>query len=227
MAEKHGRGREWLLPLGILGALVATFAAVPGAREFAHEAYDVLGSGDRARTERWVRTFGAWGPVAVLALLIGQTLVPVIPSVLLMVVAVLAYGPLWGGALTFVGLLLAASVAWGLGRALGPCTVRKIVGAGTERRVEALVERYGAGAIVVARLSPVVSTDAVSFVAGLVGMGFPRFILATGAGTLPLTALIAWLGDGVDRMRTGLAWVSAVSVLAFVLYIIWDRRRRP
>ena len=45
--------------------------------------------------------------------------------------------------------------------------------------IAALIGRYF--------VSPVLSTDVVSFGAGLVGMDFPRFVLATALGTLPLT----------------------------------------
>lgn len=220
--NRHG----WLIPVGVVAALAALYFTLPGVREFAQEAYAVLGSGDRARTEQWVRGFGAWGPAAILVLMVAQTIIPVIPSVLLMVVTVLAYGPLWGGLLTFGGLLLAAAVAFGLGRALGPATVDRLIGEQTERKVEEFVERYGAGGVIVARISPVVSTDAVSFVAGLVCMGFPRFMLATAVGTLPLTALVAWLGEDVDRMQAGLLWISAISLAAFAGYVVYDRRRR-
>ena len=218
-------GKAWLVPLGVFAAVGALYTLSPAAREFAQDAYAALGSGDRARTEQWVRGFGAWGPATVLLLMIAQTVIPVIPSVLLMVVTVLAYGPLWGGALTFGGLLLAASVAFGLGRALGPATVGRLVGERTERKVEEFVDRYGAWGVIVARISPVISTDAVSFAAGLVGMRFPRFVLATAVGTLPLTVLVAWLGEDVDRLQAGLIWISVVSLAAFVAYVIRDRRR--
>jgi uncharacterized membrane protein YdjX (TVP38/TMEM64 family) len=219
--------RAWLVPLGVVLGLAGAYLLVPGVREFADEAYAVLGSGDRARIERWVRGFGAWGPAAILLQMVAQTVIPVIPSVLMMVVTVLAFGPLWGGLLTFAGLLLAAAVAFGLGRALGPATVGRLIGERTERKVEAFVERYGAWGVIVARISPVVSTDAVSFVAGLVGMRFARFLLATAAGTIPLTVLVAWLGTDVDRMQTGLVWVSVISLAAFAAYVAYDRRRRP
>ena len=130
------------------------------------------------------------------------------------------------GVLTFGGRLLAATVAFGRERALGPATVGRLIGERTERKVEDFVEHYGAWGVIVARVSPVISTDAVSFAAGLVGMRFPRFIFATAVGTLPLTALVAWLGEDVDRLQTGLVWISVISVAAFVAYVIRDRRRR-
>ena len=63
-----------------------------------------------------------------------------------------------------------------------------------------------------------------SIVAGLVGMRFWRFVLATAAGTLPLTVLVAWLGADIDRLKTGLIWVSVASLAIFIAYVIYDRQ---
>jgi uncharacterized membrane protein YdjX (TVP38/TMEM64 family) len=57
-------------------------------------------------------------------------------------------------------------------------------------------------------------------------MRYLPFIVATGLGTLPLTVLIAWLGAEAGRMKTGLIWVSVVSLAVFGAYVVWDRRRR-
>jgi len=94
--------------------------------------------------------------------MVAQTLLAFIPSVLIMVVSVLAYGPLWGGLLSWGGLVMAALVAYGIGRALGPVTVDRLIGRKTEQKLKRFVERYGVWGIIVARISPALSTDAVS-----------------------------------------------------------------
>lgn len=170
--------------------------------------------------------FGAWGPLLILALTVAQALLAFLPSIVIMVVAVLAYGPWWGGLLAWGSLLLAASVTYLVGRALGPVTVDRLIGEATERRVAHYVERYGIWAVVAARVSPALSTDAASYAAGLVGMRYRSFLLATGLGTLPLTVFIAYLGEDVQRLRSGLIWVSVVSVALFLAYVIFDHLRR-
>lgn len=216
----------WLIPLVIIGALVLLYFVWPGYRNFISEAYGVITSGDRGELERWVSGFGAWGPLLIYALMIAQTLLAFIPSLVVTVVPVLAYGPLWGGLLAWSGLLLAACAAYGIGRALGPVTVERFIGQKTERKVESFVKQYGIWGVIAARVSPALSTDAVSFVAGLVRMGFWRFLTATAAGTLPLVALIAFLGRDFDNLRGGLIWVSLISLATFALFVVWDRRRK-
>jgi uncharacterized membrane protein YdjX (TVP38/TMEM64 family) len=216
----------WLVPLGVIAALLLAYFVWPGFRSLVDEAYRVVTSGDRAQLEAWVSGFGAWGPALIYALMVAQTLLAFIPSLLVTVVPVLAYGPLWGGLLAWSGLLLAALVAYGIGRSLGPVTVERLIGHKTERQIEGFVERYGIWGVVAARISPALSTDAVSFVAGLVKMRLWRFALATAVGTLPLVVLVAFLGSDLERLRGGLIWVSVLSLGAFVLYVVWDRRRR-
>jgi uncharacterized membrane protein YdjX (TVP38/TMEM64 family) len=49
---------------------------------------------------------------------------------------------------------------------------------------------------------------------------------ATVAGVVPLIALLAYLGEESNRLKTGLLWVSAVSLVLFGGYVWWDRRRQ-
>jgi uncharacterized membrane protein YdjX (TVP38/TMEM64 family) len=223
----EGRGRallSWAVPAAVLGTLVGLYFVWPAYAGFVDKAWRLLSAGDREALSAWIRGYGAWGPAVLLALMVAQTVVAVIPSLLPMVACVLAYGPWWGGALAFGGLLVSAAVGYGLGRWLGPVTVGRLLGAKTRERMNGVVEDYGVWAVIAARLSPVLSTDAVSIVAGLLGMGWRRFLLATAAGTLPLVVLIAVLGTDIDRMETGLIWISAVSLAAVVGYAVWRRR---
>lgn len=224
--QASGKSRAtWIIPLLLLGSLAALYFLWPDFNRVVAEGYRVLTSEDEQRVESWVSGFGAYGYLAILGLMLLQTIVAFLPSILPMVIAVLAYGPFLGGALAWGGLMVAATLGYGIGRAFGPVTVDRMLGHETEQKVERMVERYGLWAIIAARISPVLSTDAVSIVAGLVKMSFPRFLLATGAGTIPLTILIAILGADIQRLKTGLIVISAVSVAIFVGYVIYDRRR--
>jgi uncharacterized membrane protein YdjX (TVP38/TMEM64 family) len=140
-----------------------------------------------------------------------------------MVAAVLAYGPIWGGMLAWLGMLLTGSFMFAIGRALGPVTVERFIGAKSGKKVEKLVDRYGSWAIVLARLTPLSSSDAVSFIAGALSMRYVRFILAMAAGTLPLVVLIAWLGEDMRRLKLGLGTLSGVACVALVAHLLWQR----
>ena len=225
--EKGGdrSGLTWLIPVALIALLLGLYFVLPGYREFVDRAFDLVRSGESEELQEWISGFGFWGPLLIIALMLAQTLLAFIPSLLIMVAAVLAYGPWWGGLLAWGGLLIAATFAYFIGRALGPVTVDRLIGHEAEKRLEAYVERYGVWGVVAARISPALSTDAVSYAAGLVRMRFERFILATAAGILPLAALISFLGEDWNRLKPGLIWVSVGSLVVLVAYVIYDQVR--
>ncbi|HEX7069555.1 MAG TPA: TVP38/TMEM64 family protein [Rhodothermales bacterium] len=225
--EETRRSRwTWVIPLGLVGLIVVAYFVWPAYREFVRGALDVFASGEQDRIEEWVQGFGTWGYAVMVGLMLMQTILAFLPSFVLMVVAVIAFGPVNGGLLAWGGMLLAATLGYGIGRGLGETVVDRLIGAKTQRTVSQVVDRYGTWAVVAARISPVLSSDAVSIVAGLSRMRFVRFIIATALGTLPLIVLIAWFGSESGRMKPGLIWVSVISVAVFGAYVVWDWRRR-
>lgn len=224
-AEKQ---TKWPLffSLGLAGLLVGCYFLWPFFQNEVDNAYRVLTSDDREKITSWVSQFRFWGPVIIIAIMIAQMFLFVIPSVLVMVATILAYGPFWGSVLSLIGVFTASSIGYGIGSYLGPVTVQRLIGRDTERKVAGYVEDYGLWAVVIARISPLLSNDATSFVGGLLKMGYFKFIAATVAGILPLILGIAYLGKDIERLERGLIWVSVVSLIAFVAYILYDRRKR-
>ena len=216
----------WLTPLALIAVLVILYFVWPAFHSFINDAYDVLSSGNQQRVQEWIDGFGAWSYVVVIGLMLMQTILAFLPSVVLMVVAVISFGPVAGGLLAWGGMLLAATLGYVIGRSFGVVTIDRLVGSKTERKMENIVKRYGIWAVIAARISPVLSTDAVSIAAGLGGMKYLHFIFATAVGTLPLAVLIAWLGRDFSRLGTGLIWISVASVAAFAAYVGFDRWKR-
>lgn len=209
----------------ILGLLAAYFFINP-FQQFIDEAYQVLTSEDQERISNWVSDLGAWGPIFIILTMIIQMFLFVIPSPLLMVVSVLAYGPIWGVIISVASVLAASTIGYWIGRYLGVVTIYKLIGEKKEKKLEDYVERYGFWAVVVVRLSPLFSNDAISFVGGILRMGYKKFILATFLGITPLAMLIAYFGENNDRLKTGLIIITGISLLALIIYIIFDKKKK-
>lgn len=208
----------------ILGLLTAYFFIDP-FQQFIDEAYNVLTSENQERISKWVSDLGAWGPIFIIFTMIIQMFLIVIPSPLLMVVSVLAYGPVWGVIIAVVSVLAASTIGYWIGRYLGIVTIYKLIGEKKEKKLESYVEKYGFWAVIVVRLSPLFSNDAISFVGGILRMGYKKFILATFAGITPLAILIAYFGENNERLKTGLIIITAISLVALILYIIFDKKK--
>ncbi|QMU31099.1 TVP38/TMEM64 family protein [Adhaeribacter radiodurans] len=216
----------WIISGSFIGLLLACYFLWPAFQEAIQEAWQVLTSNDQKRISRWVSQFGFWGPMFIVLFMVAQMFLVVINVVALMVVAVLAYGPIWGSVISIAGIFVASTVGYLLGLGLGPATIGKFLGAKTQAKVAEQVDRYGIWAVVLARISPVISNDAISIVAGIVKMPYSKFMLATAGGIIPLTILIAYLGQNINRLKIGLIVVSIVGVVALVAYYIIDRRKQ-
>lgn len=224
--QRQGKGQlPLIIPLSVLVLLIAAYFVFPSFKSGIDEAFSVLTSGDRGRIERWVSRFGIAGPLVLILSMIVSMLVFFPPTSLLLVISTLSYGPVWGSLISIIGVLLASAAGYGLGRALGPVTLRKMVSPKTQEKLGGFVDEYGIGAVIITRMSPLLSNEAISLIAGLLRMGFRKYILATIAGIMPLIVILAIGGDD-GKMRGPLIWISVVSIVLYVLYIILDRRRK-
>lgn len=214
------------ISLAIVVGLVAAYFFIPGVQNFLQKAWDVLTSDDEQRIRDWVGQFGWKGPIIIVLAMIAQMFLLVIPTPLLMVVSVLAYGSIFGSLIILGAVYSASTIGYFLGAYLGPPLVAKILGPKGEKEVERFIEDYGFWAVIVTRMAPFLSNDAISFVGGMLRMGYWRFIGATLLGITPLTIFVAWLGENNDRLKSGLIWASIISIIGFVAYVWWDKRRK-
>ncbi|PRX40767.1 TVP38/TMEM64 family protein [Salegentibacter salegens] len=210
----------------IIAALIAGYFFIPGVREFFTNAWEVLTSNDEERITEWVSEFGWMGPTILILAMVAQMFLIVIPSVALMVVSILAYGPIFGSLIIFAAIFTASSVGYFIGRYFGPVIVQKLIGPKNENKIEDFIDDYGFWAVIVTRINPFLSNDAISFVGGILKMGYWRFIGATLVGIAPLTIFIAIIGKSTDGLKTGLLWGSIVSLVIFILYVWWDKKKR-
>lgn len=227
--KKEGKAKTWL-PWIVSGAvvlgLVLGWFIFPGYREFLKEGYQTLSSGNEKQISEWVNGFGFWGPFLIILGMVVQMFAIVINVVLLMLVAILAYGPLWGSVIAISGIAVASTMGYFIGKLLGMGTVGKLVSSKVQQKIEAQVKKYGYWTVVIFRLSPWLSNDAISFVAGVMQMNYWKFIGATILGIIPLTVLIAWLGQDWERLKSGLIWISIATVVLLAAYTVYDKKFR-
>lgn len=214
------------ISVGIIAAIVLSYFFIPQVQESMNTGWNVLTSGDKQRTEDWVSQFGWFGPLVIILTMIVQMFLIVIPTPILMVVAIIAYGPIWGSLILFTAIFLASSFGYFIGRYFGPVIVEKLIGPKTERKISSFIDDYGFWTVIVIRLSPFLSNDAISFVGGVLKMGYWKFIGATMIGISPLIIFIAYLGGDYERLKTGLLWTSIISLLLFIAFVWWDKKAR-
>lgn len=218
------RHKPILIYLALAVALVASYFLIPQFKKEIDTAFDVLTGEDEERIQRWVSTFGIFGPVIIVVGMILQMFLFIIPNVLLMMIAIVSYGPVWGSVISFCGVFAASSLGYYIGSKLSRVTLRKFVSAKNQRTISEYIHDYGVGAIMITRLCSF-SNDALSFVAGMLKMEYKKYILSTLAGITPLIVLLAIFGNN-KKIEWALIWITAASLAMLIIYIALDRRKK-
>lgn len=184
---------------------------------------------DGAELRRSIVALGAWGPAAIVSLMVLAILVSPIPSAPIALAAGAAYGHAWGTLYVLVGAELGALAAFGIARLLGYQAMRRWLGPRLE--IGLFGSQNALMAIVFAtRLLPFVSFDLVSYAAGLTVLSFWRFALATLAGVAPASFLLAHFGGEMatgetDRILYAVLALGLLTAVPLAAHVIRERVR--
>lgn len=126
----------------LLGILYFLF---PDMRILFDEGWNALLSGDKRQMTIWVNSLGWLGPLMLIFTMVAQMFLVLIPSIGLIVVSILAYGPIYGSIIAFVGIYIASTVGYVMGEFLGPVVVKKILGQKIIEKGSYLISKYVSG----------------------------------------------------------------------------------
>ncbi|WP_375551434.1 TVP38/TMEM64 family protein [Rhodophyticola porphyridii] len=200
---------------------ILAFAVVIGIAAAAMGVLDI----DRAMVDAWVTGAGAWGPLAVIGLMAIAVVASPIPSVPIALAAGAAYGHYAGAVYVALGAEAGALIAFLVARGVGRGPVERWLG---DKADYGLLGSQNALTLVVfaSRLLPFVSFDGMSYAAGLSRLQLWRFALATMAGILPASFVLAHFGSVAVDGGLGMTWIVAGLGLATALPILMLALRR-
>lgn len=186
----------------------------------------------------------AWGYPGIVLFILLETVLPVIPSELILPLAgfLAGRGHLWlPGAIVAatVGSVSGASIIYGAGRWYGDDRLRRHVRCWGRYlllreddldRAHGWFERHGTAAVLVGRLVPGVRS-LISLPAGVTRMSPSVFLLYTTLGSVAWNTLLIglgwWLGSRwrqVDGYVSYLQYAVALLALAAIAWLVWRRR---
>ena len=221
------RSRKTLLVTSILILiiLVSCYFFIPSINGGINKAFEILTSGDEALIEDWVSDFGIWGPFVIIVGMVASMFLFVVPNLLLLIISSVSYGPLWGSLLSLVAVFISSTVAYSLGYWVGPGILKRLLSSSAHEKMTKLVRVYGVGVIILFRMSPLLSNEAISFIPALLRMRYKKFILATLAGSVPIIAILAYTA-GKGNFKTVMIWLSVISLMGYIIYLFIAQRVR-
>lgn len=210
----------------VLVALVALYFVSDPFQNFIHDTVDVLLSEDTERTKNYFEEFGLWGPIVLILFIIFQMFLIVFPSWLPIIVAVMAYG-LWLGVLiSLTGVFLASTIGYYIGRKLKGAILNRIFGEEKMEKMDFWISNYAYGSVVLFRISPFLSNDGISFIAGMLQMKYRKFMAATMTGMVPLAFAIGLFSEDIDTLENGMYWIGGAGLVFYGIYIYIDYKKR-
>ncbi len=191
---------------------------------------DLIENLDGERISHWVNAVGGWGPILIIVLMTVAIVASPIPSAPIALAAGAAYGHTAGTVYIVIGAELGALAAFSLARFLGRGVLTRWLGDKVDKgwlgSQNALTFTVFAS-----RLMPFISFDIVSYAAGLSRLHFWRFAVATLAGIIPASFVLAHFGNEAVSGEPGrAAWAAiglgALTLTPLVIVAVRDRRRK-
>lgn len=150
---------------------------------------------DQDAVSTLVRSYGFWGPLAIIVLHTLQILIAAIPGHMIMIVSGYIYG-MWGGfVLTLITTVVLSQAAFYLSRWAGRPVVERLVPEGSLERWDRLANHYGFTFFMISFMLPIFPADVMNYVAGLSSLSAMKFLVANFFGRLPGVVVMTLIGS--------------------------------
>jgi uncharacterized membrane protein YdjX (TVP38/TMEM64 family) len=164
----------------------------------------------------WLRHRGVAAALVGVGLLIADIVLPV-PSSLIMVAHGAVFGVYTGTLLSLAGCEGAALAGFAIGRS-GGTLLEKLVTKQERERVNRMLDRWGALAIVITRPVPLLA-ETVAILAGASPMGWGRAALAALVGSLPPALVYALTGAVAGSFQNGAVMFVLVIIVTGIFWL--------
>ncbi|WP_330399821.1 VTT domain-containing protein [Peptostreptococcus faecalis] len=224
------RKKQTIIALILIAICLGIYFFVPAVNKNINHAFSVLSQLDTKVVIEYIRSYGPMAAVISFILMVLQSIAAPIPAFLITLSNAAIFGWVKGAILSWSSAMAGAALCFFIARALGRGVVEKLTSKGAMESIDVFFERYGKFAILICRLLPFVSFDFVSYGAGLTGMSFWSFFIATGVGQLPATIVYSYVGGtltgGAQKLFVGLLVLFALSIVIGILKKIYSDKHK-
>jgi uncharacterized membrane protein YdjX (TVP38/TMEM64 family) len=182
--------------------------------------YDFLH--DRQQLKGFIRSFGAYSPIAYILLQIIQVVVAPIPGGAIEWLGGFLFGVKAGFIYSMIGLTLGSWLAFSLARIFEKIAVEKFVSEQTRKKFDYLVEHQGVILSFILFLIPGFPKDALCYILGLTPMHLGIFLIISTIGRIPGTLIACLQGGKVfDHQYYTFGVLLGASFLVILVFYIY------
>jgi len=179
---------------------------------------------DRETIAEWVDAAGVFGPLVIIIAMILAVVASPIPSAPVALAAGAAFGHYAGATYVAIGAEIGAMTAFLIARYLGQDAVNRFLGAKADYGLLGSQNMLTL-TVFASRLLPFISFDALSYAAGLSQLHLWRFLVATLAGIIPASFVLAHFGAAAISgdfgpakwLTLGLGLATSIPILLIAL----------
>lgn len=209
---------------------IGSYFIIPSVKTTFDNIIMMFKSGDFTVVGEFIKSYGSYAMAISFMLMILQSIAAPLPAFLITFANANLFGWWQGAILSWTSAMAGAAVCFFIARILGRDIAVKLTSSKGIEQVDEFLTRYGKQSILIARLLPFMSFDIVSYAAGLTGMGFMGFFIATGIGQLPATIVYSYVGGmltgGAKLLVTGLLILFALTTLIFLMKQIYSDKQK-
>lgn len=191
--------KSTIYKLSVVIALVLIYFLVPAVRRNVNYVAVLLSTLNISELKEYILSFGIWAPLISILLMMFQSIAAPLPAFVITFANAYVFGWIWGAIISWTGAMLGAVLCFYITRIYGRPAAEKFISSKLLDKTDKFFDEYGNYAILIARLLPFISFDAVSYAAGLTNINFWSFFWATGIGQLPATLVYSKLGENIDQ----------------------------
>jgi membrane protein DedA with SNARE-associated domain len=171
------------------------------------------------------------GPLGVIIAMILQAVITPIPAVAVIFLAAKSFTEKWGLAgfilavvSVTIGSVLGALICYYIGLKGARPAVRKLIPEDDIDRGEEWFNRWGAWTLIITRSIPIFPADPLSYVAGIVRMRFPLFLISIIISSFTSALIFGLMGLGYFAVYDEfwqVQWITLGLIYVFFLALIW------
>lgn len=230
MPSKFVRTSVVLLAISLIVAMV--YVVFP---EQVAELTRVFSTADLKVISQYLRSFGLWAVVVSLGLNILQSMMAIMPSVLLSGANAAVFGLFWGMIISWLGEVLGAALTFGFYRFLGRDALEALLDNNKNKSAAAAMldrlgqfehPKQGFWVLVIARLLPFMPSGLVTLLAALSRVSFGVFMVATMVGKAPSLVLETLIGHDLLFFADHKGRLILVLGGLAVIWLIWYYRAK-